>query len=442
MSMEIWTKVAQFFLSLSLLVILHELGHFTFAKLFKTRVEKFYLFFDPWFSLFKFKRGGTEYGVGWLPLGGYVKISGMIDESMDTEQLKSAPEPWEFRAKPTWQRLLIMIGGVLVNFILAFVIYSMVLYTWGDEYLATKDVTYGVMVDSTAQKLGLQNGDKILNIGGAEVENFVHVVPDIILDQADYMEVSRDGKVVRLPISETMRAEMIAKQPVIIPRIPLVVDEISKKSPAAKAGFKTGDKIEGADSLKLQYIDEFKSYVQSHKDQQINVVVNRDGKQLTLPVTVGNDGLIGVSFSTDLEKFFHISVAHYTFWASIPAGIKKGYSVIGNYLKQLKLLASPQTGAYKSLGGFITIGKIFPGTWDWHAFWNMTGLLSIVLAIMNILPIPALDGGHVLFLLYEMVTGRKPGDKFLEYAQITGMVILFALLIFANANDIIKLFHH
>ncbi|HUX54054.1 MAG TPA: RIP metalloprotease RseP [Williamwhitmania sp.] len=442
MSMEIWTKVAQFFLSLSLLVILHELGHFTLAKLFKTRVEKFYLFFDPWFSLFKFKRGDTEYGVGWLPLGGYVKISGMIDESMDTEQLKSDPEPWEFRAKPTWQRLLIMIGGVVVNFLLAFVIYSMVLYTWGDEFLANKDVTYGIAVDSTAQKLGLQNGDKILNVGGVEVKNFQHIVADIVLDQADYVDVERDERVVKLPISEAMRAAMMSKQPIIAPRIPLVVDEIKKKSPAATAGLKSGDKVVGVDSLKAQYYDEFSDYVLSHKGKQVTVNVDRAGKQLAIPVTIGKDGIIGVYFDTNLEKFFHISVEHYTFWASIPAGIKKGYSVIGSYLKQLKLLASPQTGAYKSLGGFITIGKIFPGTWDWEAFWNMTGLLSIVLAIMNILPIPALDGGHVLFLLYEMVTGRKPGDKFLEYAQITGMVLLFALLLFANGNDILKLFQH
>ncbi|HUW06978.1 MAG TPA: RIP metalloprotease RseP [Williamwhitmania sp.] len=442
MSMEIWTKVAQFFMSLSLLIILHELGHFTLAKLFKTRVEKFYLFFDPWFSLFKFKRGDTEYGVGWLPLGGYVKISGMIDESMDTEQLKSDPEPWEFRAKPTWQRLLIMIGGVVVNFLLAFVIYSMVLYTWGDEFLANKDVTYGIAVDSTAQKLGLQNGDKILNVGGVEVQNFQHIIADIVLDQADYVEVDRGGEDIKLPISAAMRAAMISKQPIIAPRIPIVLDKIAKKSPAAKAGFKSGDKVVGVDSLKTQYTDEFRDYVISHKGMQIVVNVDRAGKLLAIPVTVGKDALIGVSFDTNLEKFFHISVEHYTFWASIPAGVTKSYNVIGSYLKQLKLLASPQTGAYKSVGGFISIGKIFPGTWDWEAFWSMTGLLSIVLAIMNILPIPALDGGHVLFLLYEMVTGRKPGDKFLEYAQITGMVLLFALLLFANGNDILKLFQH
>jgi len=440
--MEIWTKVAQFFMSLSLLIILHELGHFTLAKLFKTRVEKFYLFFDPWFSLFKFKRGDTEYGVGWLPLGGYVKISGMIDESMDTEQLKSDPEPWEFRAKPTWQRLLIMIGGVVVNFLLAFVIYSMVLYTWGDEFLANKDVTYGIAVDSTAQKLGLQNGDKILNVGGVEVQNFQHIIADIVLDQADYVEVDRGGEDIKLPISAAMRAAMISKQPIIAPRIPIVLDKIAKKSPAAKAGFKSGDKVVGVDSLKTQYTDEFRDYVISHKGMQIVVNVDRAGKLLAIPVTVGKDALIGVSFDTNLEKFFHISVEHYTFWASIPAGVTKSYNVIGSYLKQLKLLASPQTGAYKSVGGFISIGKIFPGTWDWEAFWSMTGLLSIVLAIMNILPIPALDGGHVLFLLYEMVTGRKPGDKFLEYAQITGMVLLFALLLFANGNDILKLFQH
>jgi RIP metalloprotease RseP len=440
--MEIWTKVAQFFMSLSLLIILHELGHFTLAKLFKTRVEKFYLFFDPWFSLFKFKRGDTEYGIGWLPLGGYVKISGMIDESMDTEQLKSDPEPWEFRAKPTWQRLLIMIGGVLVNFLLAFVIYSMVLYTWGESYIANKDVTYGVMIDSTAQKLGLQNGDKILNVGGVEVENFQHVVADIVLDQADYMEVSRNGEKVKLPISVAMRADIISKQPIIAPRIPIVLDEIGKKSPAAKAGLKSGDKVVGVDSLKIKYIDELRDYIQSHRGLPIVVKVDRAGQLLDIPITVGQDALIGISFDTNLENFFNISVKKYGFWASIPAGVNKSYDVIASYLKQLKLLLSPNTGAYKSLGGFITIGKIFSGTWDWLTFWSMTGLLSIVLAIMNILPIPALDGGHVLFLIYEMVTGKKPGDKFMEYAQITGMILVFALVLFANLNDIVKLFIH
>lgn len=440
MSMEVWTKIAQFLLSLSLLIVLHEMGHFAFAKLFKTRVEKFYLFFDPWFSLFKFKRNGTEYGVGWIPLGGYVKITGMIDESLDTEQMKSEPQPYEFRAKPTWQRLLIMIGGVLVNFILAFVIYIAILFTWGEDYLATKDMTYGVMVDSTAQKIGFQNGDKIITIGGEHTENFLHIIPDLVLNQVTNVEVERDGKRVTLPISEEMRRSLVETHAQILPRMPGVIEKVQKDSPAMAAGLMSNDKIVGIDSIQASYVDQIQAYVQNNKGKAITLTVLRDGKTLNIPIKVGADGLLGIAFDIDIAKYFHISVERYTFWQAIPAGFARGGDMIVSYGKQLKLLVTPGTGAYKSLGGFITIGKFFPATWDWHAFWNMTALLSIVLAIMNILPIPALDGGHVLFLLYEIITGRKPGDKFMEYAQITGMVLLLALLVFANANDIIKLF--
>ena len=438
--MDVWTKIAQFLLSLSILVVLHELGHFAFAKLFKTRVEKFYMFFNPWFSLFKFKHKDTEYGIGWLPLGGYVKISGMIDESLDTEQLKSEPQPYEFRAKPSWQRLLIMVGGVLVNFVLAFFIYIAILFTWGEDYLATKDMTYGVMVDSTGQKIGLRNGDKVISVGGELPENFQHIIPDLVLNQVSSIEVERDGKTVKLPISEDMRRSLIENPTSLLPRVPFIIDRIEKDSPAEKAGLKSDDKIMMVDSVKMQFYDQFKTYVPTLKGKKINLTIDRAGKTLTIPVMVDKDGTIGVSANFNLEKFFHISVQRYSFWEAIPAGFVKGGEMIVSYAKQLKLLVTPGSGAYKSLGGFITIGKIFPSSWDWHAFWNMTALLSVVLAIMNILPIPALDGGHVMFLLYEMISGRKPGEKFMEYAQITGMILLFALLIFANANDVIKLF--
>ena len=440
MSMDVWTKIAQFLLSLSILVVLHELGHFAFAKLFKTRVEKFYMFFNPWFSLFKFKHKDTEYGIGWLPLGGYVKISGMIDESLDTEQLKSEPQPYEFRAKPSWQRLLIMVGGVLVNFVLAFFIYIAILFTWGEDYLATKDMTYGVMVDSTGQKIGLRNGDKVISVGGELPENFQHIIPDLVLNQVSSIEVERDGETVKLPISEDMRRSLIENPTTLLPRVPFVIDRITKDSPAELAGLQSDDKVLMVDSVKMQYYDQFKTYVPTLKGKKINLTIDRAGKTLTIPVMVDKDGTIGVSANFNLEKFFHISVQRYSFWEAIPAGFVKGGEMIVSYAKQLKLLVTPGSGAYKSLGGFITIGKIFPSSWDWHAFWNMTALLSVVLAIMNILPIPALDGGHVMFLLYEMISGRKPGEKFMEYAQITGMILLFALLIFANANDVIKLF--
>lgn len=438
--MDVWTKIAQFLLSLSILVVLHELGHFAFAKLFKTRVEKFYMFFNPWFSLFKFKHKDTEYGIGWLPLGGYVKISGMIDESLDTEQLKSEPQPYEFRAKPSWQRLLIMVGGVLVNFVLAFFIYIAILFTWGEDYLATKDMTYGVIVDSTGQKIGLRNGDKVISVGGELPENYQHIIPDLVLNQVSSIEVERDGKTVKLPISEDMRRSLIENPTSLLPRVPFIIDRIEKDSPAEKAGLKSDDKIMMVDSVKMQFYDQFKTYVPTLKGKKINLTIDRAGKTLTVPVMVDKNGTIGVSANFDLEKFFHISVQRYSFWEAIPAGVVKGGEMIVSYAKQLKLLVTPGSGAYKSLGGFITIGKIFPSSWDWHAFWNMTALLSVVLAIMNILPIPALDGGHVMFLLYEMISGRKPGEKFMEYAQITGMILLFALLIFANANDVIKLF--
>lgn len=440
MSMDVWTKIAQFLLSLSILVVLHEMGHFAFAKLFKTRVEKFYMFFNPWFSLFKFKHKDTEYGIGWLPLGGYVKISGMIDESLDTEQMKSEPQPYEFRAKPSWQRLLIMVGGVLVNFVLAFFIYIAILFTWGEDYLATKDMTYGVMVDSTGQKIGLRNGDKVISVGGELPENFQHIIPDLVLNQVISIEVEREGQTVKLPISEDMRRSLIENPTSLLPRVPFVIDRIAKDSPAELAGLQSDDKVLMVDSVKMLYYDQFKTYVPTLKGKKINLTIERAGKTLTVPVMVDKDGTIGVSANFDLEKFFHISVQRYSFWAAIPAGFVKGGDMIVSYAKQLKLLVTPGSGAYKSLGGFITIGKIFPSSWDWHAFWNMTALLSVVLAIMNILPIPALDGGHVMFLLYEMISGRKPGEKFMEYAQITGMILLFALLIFANANDVIKLF--
>ncbi|SDC98003.1 RIP metalloprotease RseP [Williamwhitmania taraxaci] len=441
MNMEVWTKIAQFLLSLSILVVLHELGHFTFAKLFKTRVEKFYLFFNPWFSLFKFKHKDTEYGIGWLPLGGYVKISGMIDESLDTEQLKTEPQPYEFRAKPAWQRLIIIIGGVLVNFVLAFIIYIAILFTWGEEYLATKDVTYGVMVDSVGEKLGLRNGDKILTVGGETCENFMHVIPDLVLNQVNDIEVEREGQKITLPISAEMRNDLLSTPNFLLPRVPFVIDRIEKDSPADKAGFKSDDKVMMVDSIEIIYYDQFKSYVPEKAGKAITVTVEREGKNIAIPVTVNGSGQIGVSANFVLDKFFHVSVQQYTLWESIPAGITRGGEMLVSYMKQLKLLVTPGSSAYKSLGGFITIGKIFPSSWDWHAFWNMTALLSIVLAIMNILPIPALDGGYVIFILYEMITGRKPGEKFLEYAQITGMVLLFALLFFANANDVIKLFN-
>lgn len=435
--MEILVRVAQLLLSLSILVLLHEAGHFFFAKLFKTRVEKFYLFFNPWFELFKFKKGETEYGVGWLPLGGYVKISGMIDESMDTEQMKQPAQPWEFRAKPAWQRLLIMVGGVLVNFLLALIIYIGVLYTWGEEYIANKDVTYGIQCDSLAKKIGFQNGDKIISLDGKPLENIATLHGDIIFNEVRNVTVNRNGQEVNVGIDSKYIPEILNAKAMFAPRMVYKVADVSKNMSAKEAGIKAGDRFIAADSTKMTYVDEFKAYFTAHKEKPVMVSLLRGKDTLKVKLKPNADGLVGTML--DIEQF-KISKTEYGFFASIPAGISHGLDKAVNYLKQLKLIFTPETKAYESLGGFIAIGKIFPGSWDWYAFWNMTAFLSIILAIMNILPIPALDGGHVMFLLYEIVTRRKPSEKFMEYAQIVGMVILFGLLIFANGNDIIKLF--
>lgn len=435
--MEILVRVAQLLLSLSILVLLHEAGHFLFAKLFKTRVEKFYLFFNPWFSLFKFKKGETEYGVGWLPLGGYVKIAGMIDESMDKEQLKEPAQPWEFRAKPSWQRLFIMIGGVLVNFVLALFIYIAVLYTWGEEYIANKDVTYGIQADSLAQRIGFRNGDKIISLDGKPLENIATLQGDIIFNEVKNVKVERDGKPVNVAIDKKFVPEILKAKGMFGPRAKYIVEDVAKDMPAKAAGVKAGDRLIKADSASMTFVDEYRAYFSTHKNKKVALTIVRGKDTVNLSVAPNSNGLIGTALS---YSQFKLSKIEYGFFESIPAGIAHGFDKAVNYVKQLKLIFSPETKAYESLGGFIAIGKFFPGTWDWFSFWNMTAFLSIILAVMNILPIPALDGGHVMFLLYEMVTRRKPSEKFMEYAQIVGMVILFALLLFANGNDIVKLF--
>lgn len=438
--MEILVKAAQLLLSLSILVILHELGHFFFAKLFNTRVEKFYLFFDPWFSLFKYKKGDTEYGVGWVPLGGYVKISGMIDESMDVEQMKLPAQPYEFRAKPAYQRLLIMLGGVMVNFVLALFIYASILCIWGEEYLPTKNVKYGIMCDSLALNMGLRNGDKVLSVDKKEVENFTHITQDIVLNNAKTIEVLRNDSVVSISIPESLIPALIKSPMFITPRFPFIADDFMKDSPAKAAGIKKGDKIVKINNDTIVFFDQCKSILSANKNKTVLVEVIRNEKIECFKIKVTESGLLGIRPKGDLAEFFQLKEIKYSFFASIPAGINKGFSTIGNYLKQFKLIFNRKTKAYESLGGFITIGRIFPGVWDWQSFWSLTAFLSIILAVMNLLPIPALDGGHVLFLLYEMVTGRRPSDKFLEYAQIVGMIFIFALLIYANGNDIVKLF--
>lgn len=435
-------KAAQLLLSLSLLVIIHEFGHFILARLFKTRVEKFYLFFDPWFSLFKIKKGDTEYGIGWLPLGGYVKISGMIDESMDKEAMKLPPQPYEFRSKKSWQRLLIMVGGVVMNFILAFVIYIGILYAWGEQYLPTANVKYGIVVDSVGQKIGLQNGDKILSVANVPVENFHKIIITVILDNASAIQVERDGQKVDVEITEEDQSLLIkSNKNVISFRYPFnyKVNDFGNNSPAKEAGILKGDQILGMDSIKYEYDDQFKSALRDNIGKMVTFNILRDNKEMNIAMVIPPTGLLGIQLEQDLQKIFEFKTIKYSLLASIPAGFRKGIDTINDYLKQFKLIFSPKTKAYESLGGFIAIGNIFPGAWNWHSFWNMTAFLSIILGVMNLLPIPALDGGHVMFLLFEMITGRKPGDKFLENAQIVGMVLLLSLLLYANLNDVYKL---
>jgi regulator of sigma E protease len=441
--MTILIKILQFVMSLSILVIIHELGHFTMAKLFKTRVEKFFLFFDPWFPLFKYKRGETEYGVGWLPLGGYVKISGMIDESMDKEQMKLPPQPYEFRSKTSGQRLLIMTGGVLFNFISAMLIYVLVLFAWGETYLPTSSVKYGIVTDSTGFAIGLRNGDKILSVDNQYIEDFQQITPDIVLNNRKSIQIERNGSKMNIDIPTEYIPLMLKGKGQISYRTPFrpyIVKTFGKDSPAKSAGVLADDELIGVDSIQFTYYDEYQKYMAENKSKPVVLNLLRNGKAEKVSVTPTYAGLLVIGGTgKSLSQIFDLKTLHYGFLQSVPAGINKGFKTIADYLKQFKLIFSRHTKAYESLGGFITIGKIFPGVWDWQAFWNLTAFLSIVLAVMNILPIPALDGGHVMFLLFEVITGRKPSDKFLEYAQYVGMILLLALLLYANGNDILKL---
>ncbi|NJO88594.1 MAG: RIP metalloprotease RseP [Chloroflexia bacterium] len=423
-------KAAQLILSLSILVIFHEMGHFAFARLFKTRVEKFYLFFNPWFSLFKTKWGETEYGIGWLPLGGYVKISGMIDESMDKEQMKQPPQPWEFRTKKSWQRLLIMLGGVLVNFVLAFLIYTMILTVWGRSYIANEKLEYGVYVDSLAKEFGLREGDKIVSLDGEKLVEFRKFAKKLILDNTKVIKVERDGQLVDVILPADVEEKIINhKKALILPRRPFIISGFIEGSPAELSDLKVGDRIVGIDSTKTEFFDNFVPVIKKYAGKEVGLKVLRGDKEITVKIDVAKDSTIGA------YNNYAIETLEYNFFEAIPASFPLGYELITDQLKQLRLLPSNM----EHVGGFGAIGGIFPATWDWEQFWVLTAMLSIMLAVLNLLPIPALDGGHVMFLLYEMVSGRKPSEKFLERATTVGMILLLALLVYANGNDIFKL---
>lgn len=443
--MGVITMIAQLILSLSILVVLHELGHFAPAKWFKTRVEKFYLFFDVKFSLFKKKIGETEYGIGWLPLGGYVKIAGMVDESMDLEQMKQPPQPWEFRSKPAWQRLIIMIGGVTVNFILGFLIFGLMLWGYGKEYIQNDKLEFGIYVDSLGTEMGLREGDHLLSIGGENVEKFSPSIlrKAIVLDNAKQLKVRRDSQELTIQVdpkfTQLLSSGDYNSFSVIGPRIPLVIGEVSKGSFAEKAGLQKGDEIVYVNNQPAKFQHEVVNALRKVKGSTTRIGVSRNGNTIELPVEVDEKGKIGIGMK-GADEFGWTAREEYSLGRALPAGVTEGIDFMGDWFKGIAQLFRGNVKAKDSLGGFITITKLFSTTWDWESFWRITGILSFILAIMNLLPIPALDGGHVMFLLWEVVTGRKPSDKFMEYSTYVGFAIVLGLLILANGLDIMRLF--
>jgi len=490
--MTILIKVLQFILSLSLLVFIHELGHFIAAKAFKTRVEKFYLFFDWGFSLFRCKKvngkwrfkffsknvpekytvtqyrdasgkkqtnyepidlstlpaddwrrsDSTEYGIGWFPLGGYNKIAGMVDESMDKSQMQQPAKEWEFRSKPAWQRFIIMIGGVFMNVVLAYFIYTGLLAKEGEQYLPTAEVNkYGISVDSLGYELGLRDGDKIIAVDGEYIEKFQDIPMQIILDKAKTIEVERNGKDTIINLPDDAVTKLLGSQDAnfISFRVPFMVADVMDNSAAKAGGLQVGDVIIGINDIQTPYYQDFVNNIKQFKNQDIEVKVVREADTMALAMHLPEEGVIG-AYLAPIATCFELETKEYTFFQAIPAGFSKTFKELGDYWKQVKLIFSPKTKAYESVGGFISIGKIFPDTWNWSLFWRMTAFLSIALAVMNILPIPALDGGHILFLLVEIITRRKPSDKFMEIAETVGLILVLGLVILANGNDIVRLF--
>ena len=431
-------KALQLILSLSILVLIHEFGHFIFARIFKVRVEKFYLFFDPWFSLFKFKpkNSETEYGVGWLPLGGYCKISGMIDESMDKEAMAQPPKPYEFRSKPAGQRLMIMIGGVLFNFLLALLIYSMLLFKDGDTYLPLKNIKAGMEFSETFLNVGFRDGDILLRADEVELERFGEDCFRSVLN-AKIVTVLRDGVETEITIPEDMAQRVMRdKKGFANIRYPMVVHEVNPGSPASVAGLQPNDSIVSINGVVTPTFFEVAEQLDQNKDKDVTVGLYRAGISQAVILHTDTAGLMGFYTKTPFQVYPTVT-REYSFLEAFPAGIMLGVNTLKGYVSDMKYVFTKEGAS--SLGGFGTIANLFPEVWDWSYFWKMTAFLSIMLAFMNILPIPALDGGHVMFLLYEVITRRKPSDKFLEYAQVAGMIILFALLIYANGNDLVRL---
>ena len=442
--MEFVIKISQFLMSLSLLIVLHELGHFIPAKLFKTRVEKFYLFFDVKYSLFKKKIGDTVYGIGWLPLGGYVKISGMIDESMDTEQMAQEPQPWEFRSKPSWQRLIIMLGGVTVNFLLAAVIYIFMAFSYGLIDIDANSIDGGYEIKSSVLKeIGLQNGDKITSINDYKIDKLSDIRRYLI--EAKTMTVLRAGRSKTIEFPTDFLGQLSASKPkgLIELRNPFIFSDFQEGSVNSSVDLQPGDVMVSINNQPARFMDEITPLLETLKDQVAVFSFKRNGNLITQELKVSNEAKLGVIIARSSQEyanagFFKIIKKEYSFAESIGVGIKRFTLEMDSYWSQFKLIFTPSTGAFKGVGGFKAIFDIFPNTWNWEAFWGRTALLSIMLGVLNLLPIPALDGGHVMFLIYEMISGRKPSDKFMEYAQTVGFFLLISLIIFANGNDIYK----
>lgn len=439
---SVGVKAGQFILSFSILVLLHELGHFLPAKWFGCRVDKFYLFFDPWFSLFKKKKGDTEYGLGWIPFGGYVKIAGMIDESMDKEQLKKPAEPWEFRSKPAWQRLIIMVGGVVVNILLAIVIFIGITWYWGDEQLPVKNLKYGVHVDSLGKSIGLKDGDNVVAMDGKPIENFGSIESELVLTEAKKLTVIRDGEPLEIIVPESFMQKIVEQKKfsgMLVPQYPVIVDSVSNTAVFNAGELRKGDTLIALNGKSFTYYQEFDQLKKSAANTVAQLTAIRGKDTVQIKALVNDKGSIGF-FQVSPLTILGTEHIQYDLMASIPIGFTRCWETLDRYITGLKQLFTGKVNASDSLGSVISIGNTFPGVWDWERFWTLTGIFSIVLAFMNILPIPALDGGHALFTLYEMVSGRKPGDKFMEYAQMAGMILLMGLMAYALGLDFWRLF--
>ena len=436
------TKTAQFILSFSIIVVLHELGHFIPARLFGARVEKFYLFFNPGFSLWKKKIGDTEYGLGWIPFGGYVKIAGMIDESMDKEQLNKAPESYELRSKPAYQRLIVMLGGVLVNVILAIVIFIGIAWFWGDNFLPAKNLSYGIHPTEISKKMGLKDGDIVVALDQKELKDFFELESKIVLDNAKTIQIKRGDSVLSLAIPTTIAAELSNANNTsafVLPLFPVIVDSIGKSAVVVEGSFQKNDTLISINGQSVQYQHEFIEVKKKYSDSLVTVVAKRGMDTVTIRTLINNKAQLGLFVKLPLQLFKTVH-QEYSFTEAIPTGIQRCFTTLNNYVTGIKQIFTGKVNPNDSLGSLISIGNTFPSQWDWERFWTLTAVFSIVLGFMNVLPIPALDGGHALFILFEMITGRKPSDKFMEYAQIAGMILMFGLMLYALGLDFWRLF--